>query len=81
MINTTTMRTEKRPPESVARVRLHGILAGMMCGHCRIHDGSIWRGFSPFLGGKGFTLHSRVLFGLARRSASVEKLLHNEDYI
>ena len=69
MIDTTTTRTDAKSPESVARVRLHGILAGMMSGHCGIHVGLVWRGFPP-VWQQGLPPFF-VDFGPARRSAGV----------
>lgn len=79
MNNTTTTKTDFTPPESVARVWLHDILAGMMSGHCGIHVGLVWRGiFRLSLATEVFP-SLFVNFGPAWRSAGSRKLLHNKD--
>ena len=64
MIDTTTTKTNYKPPESVENV--FGCtynLAGMMSVHCRIHDGLVWSRVSPLLGGEGFISHLCNILG------------------
>jgi hypothetical protein len=78
VIDTTTTKTNYKLPESVTRVWLTRILAGMMSGHCRIHAELVWSRVSPFLGGKGFISHLCNILGRFGGDRC-RKLLQHED--